>query len=324
MKAAVHERYGSPDAVVGIREVEKPEPADDEVLVRVRASSANIAEWYGVTGRPWIARPTTGLRGPRDIRLGVDVAGVVEAVGRDVTEFEPGDEVFGGRSGAWAEYVCVRAERAIVRKPANVAFEHAGAVGTAALTALQGLRDKGGLRPGQKVLINGASGGVGTYAVQIAKALGGEVTAVCSTPNVEIARSLGADVVVDYRVEDVTQGGERYDLVLDIAGTRSFSELRRVLAPAATVVVVGGPRANRFLGPIGHLAGSRLRALRGSQRAVFFLAKFTKEDMEALRDLMESGRVTSVIDSTYPLDRIGDALRHMGEGHPRGKIVVTV
>ena len=195
MKAAVHERYGSPEDVVEIRELDKPEPADDEVLVRVRASSVNIAEWYGVMGRPWIARPTTGLRGPKDIRLGVDYAGIVEAVGKDVTEFRAGDEVFGGRSGAWAEYVCVRAERAIVTKPGSVTFEQAGAVGTAAITALQGLRDKGGLVPGQKVLINGASGGVGTYAVQIAKALGAEVTAVCSAPNVEIARSLGADLV---------------------------------------------------------------------------------------------------------------------------------
>ncbi len=324
MKAAVHERYGSPDAVVEIREVDRSEPADDEVLVRVRASSVNIAEWYGVTGRPWIARPTTGLRGPKDIRLGVDFAGVVEAVGKDVTDFQVGDEVFGGRSGAWAEYVCVRAERAVVKKPENVTFEHAGAVGTAALTALQALRDKGSVEPGQRVLIHGASGGVGTYAVQIAKALGGEVTAVCSTPNVEIAHSLGADLVVDYRAEDVTQRSERYDLVLDIAGTQSFSELRKILEPSATVVVVGGPRANRFLGPIGHVAGSRVRALRGSQSATFFLAQFNKADMETLRDLLADGKLTSVIDSTYPLERIADALRHMGEDHPRGKIVITV
>jgi NADPH:quinone reductase-like Zn-dependent oxidoreductase len=324
MKAAVHDRYGSPEAVVEIRELDKPEPADDEVLVRVQASSVNIAEWYGVTGRPWIARPTTGLRGPKDIRLGVDYAGIVESVGKDVTDFRTGDEVFGGRSGAWAEYVCVRAERAIVTKPGNVTFEHAGAVGTAAITALQALRDKGGLMPGQKVLINGASGGVGTYAVQIAKALGGVVTAVCSTPNIEIARSLGADVVIDYRVEDVTKSSERYHLVLDIAGTRSFDELRRVLEPGATVVIVGGPRASRSLGPIGHVAGSRLRALRGSQRATFFLATFNKADMEALRDLLADRKLTSVIDSTYPLDEIADALRHMGEAHPRGKIAVTI
>ena len=324
MRAAVHERYGSPDAVVELRELDKPEPADDEVLVRVRASSVNIAEWYGVTGRPWIARPPTGLRGPKEIRLGVDFAGIVESVGKDVTDFRPGDEVFGGRSGAWAEYVCVRAERAIVKKPGDVTFEHAGTVGTAAITALQALRDQGGLEPGQRVLINGASGGVGTYAVQIAKALGAEVTAMCSTPNVEIARSLGADLVVDYRAEDVTRRSERYDLVLDIAGTRSFSELQRILEPRATVVLVGGPRANRLLGPIGHVAASRLRALRGSQRATFSLAQFNKPDMDTLRDLLERGKMTSVIDSTYPLERIADALRHMGEGHPRGKIVLTI
>lgn len=324
MKAAVHVQYGSPDAVVEIREVDKPEPADDEVLVRVRATSVNIAEWYAVTGRPWIARPTMGFRRPKDIRIGVDYAGVVEAVGEDVTEFRPGDEVFGGRSGAYAEYVAAKVDRAIVKKPEGVTFEQAGAVGTAAITALQGLRDKGGLQPGQRVLINGASGGVGTYAVQIAKALGAEVTAVCSAPNVEIARSLGADLVIDYGVEDLTRRSERYDLVLDIAGTRSFDVLRRVLKPDATVVVVGGPRASRFLGPIGHLAGSRLRSLRGSQRATFFLAKFNKADMETLRDFLKEGKLTSVIDSTYPLDEIGIALRHMGEGHPRGKIVVTV
>ena len=324
MRAVVRDTFGTPSKVVEIRELATPEPNDDEVLVRVRATSVNIAEWYAVVGRPWIARPTMGFRRPRDIRLGVDYAGVVEEVGKDVTAFQPGDEVLGGRSGAWAEYVAVKAERAIVKKPAGVSFEQAGAVGTAALTALQGLRDKGCLLPGRRVLINGASGGVGTYAVQIAKALGGVVTAVCSTPNVEIARSLGADVVVDYTVEDVTARDERYDLVLDIAGTRSLSELRRVLEPGAAVVLVGGPRANRLLGPIGHLAWSKLRALRGSQRATFFLATFNKADMETLRDFFEDGKLTSVIDSAYPLDEIGAALEHMGEGHPRGKIVVTV
>jgi NADPH:quinone reductase-like Zn-dependent oxidoreductase len=189
---------------------------------------------------------------------------------------------------------------------------------------LQGLRDQGGLVPGQKVLIHGASGGVGTFAVQIAKALGATVTAVCSTPNVEIARSLGADRVVDYTQEDVTRSGERYDLALDIAGTRPFSQLRRVLEPDATVVVIGGPRANRLLGPLGHVVGSRLAALRASQKVAFFIAKFGKEDMETLRSFLEDGRMTSVVDSVYPLDEIADALRHMGGGHPRGKIVVTV
>jgi NADPH:quinone reductase-like Zn-dependent oxidoreductase len=320
----VHERYGPPEAVVELRDLEKPTPADDEVLVRVRATSVNIAEWYAVTGRPWLARATTGLRRPKDVRLGVDYAGTVEAVGKDVTQFHPGDEVFGGRSGAYAEYVVAKEDRAIVRKPENVTFEQAAATGTAAITALQGLRDQGGLVPGQKVLIHGASGGVGTFAVQIAKALGATVTAVCSTPNVEIARSLGADRVVDYTQEDVTRSGERYDLALDIAGTRPFSHLRRVLEADATVVVIGGPRANRLLGPLGHVVGSRLAALRASQKIAFFIAKFGKEDMEALRSFLEDGRMTSVVDSVYPLDEIADALRHMGGGHPRGKIVVTV
>jgi NADPH:quinone reductase-like Zn-dependent oxidoreductase len=320
----VHERYGPPEAVVELRDLEKPTPADDEVLVRVRATSVNIAEWYAVTGRPWLARATTGLRRPKDVRLGVDYAGTVEAVGKDVTQFHPGDDVFGGRSGAYAEHVVAKEDRAIVRKPENVTFEQAAATGTAAITALQGLRDQGGLVPGQKVLIHGASGGVGTFAVQIAKALGATVTAVCSTPNVEIARSLGADRVVDYTQEDVTRSGERYDLALDIAGTRPFSQLRRVLEPDATVVVIGGPRANRLLGPLGHVVGSRLAALRASQKVAFFIAKFGKEDMETLRSFLEDGRMTSVVDSVYPLDEIADALRHMGGGHPRGKIVVTV
>jgi NADPH:quinone reductase-like Zn-dependent oxidoreductase len=324
MRAALRERYGPPEAVVELREIEKPAPADDEVLVRVRASSVNIAEWYAVTGRPWIARPTTGLRRPKEIRIGVDYAGAVEAVGKDVTRFSPGDEVFGGRTGAYAEYVVAKESRGIARKPGNVTFEQAAAVGTAAITALQGLRDKGRLQPGQKVLIHGASGGVGTFAVQIAKALGGDVTAVCSTPNVEIARSLGADRVVDYTQEDCTRTGERYDLLLDIAGTRPFSDLRRVLQPDATVVAVGGPRANRLLGPLGHLARSRLAAVRASQKLVFFIAQFDKEDMETLRGLLEDGKMASVVDSVYPLDQLAAALRHMGEGHPRGKIVVTV
>jgi NADPH:quinone reductase-like Zn-dependent oxidoreductase len=324
VRAAVRERYGSPAQVVELRELEKPTPAEDEVLVQIRASSVNISQWYDVTGRPWIARATTGLRRPKEIRLGVDYAGVVEAVGRDVSGFAPGDEVFGGRTGAWAEYVVAKANRGIVHKPANVTFEQAGVVGVAALTALQGLRDKGGLEPGQKVLIHGASGGVGTFAVLIAKALGGEVTAVCSTPNVEIARSLGAAHVVDYTREDCTRTGERYDLVLDIAGTRPFSHLRRVLAPDATVVLAGGPRANRLLGPLGHLARTRLAALRATQKVTFFLAQFNKADLETLRGLLEDGKLTPVVDSVFPLERLADALRHQGEGHPRGKIAVTV
>ena len=252
MRAVVRERYGSPD-VIELRDVERPVPGDDEVLVRVRAASLNRADWYSLNGRPYVARPTEGLRSPKSERLGVDYAGTVETVGKDVTSFRPGDEVFGGRDGALADYVCVREERAIVPKPPNVSFEQAAAVGVAGLTALQGLRDKGGLQPGQNVLVNGASGGVGTFAVQVAKALGAEVTAVCSSGNVEQARSLGADDVVDYTAEDFTRSGRRYDLVFDVAGSRSWSQLKRVLEPEATVVLVGGSMSNRWLGPLGHV-----------------------------------------------------------------------
>jgi NADPH:quinone reductase-like Zn-dependent oxidoreductase len=324
VKAAAHERYGPPRRAVEIRELPKPEPGPDEVLVRVRAASVNIADWYSVTGRPWIARPSTGLRGPKETRIAVDYAGVVEAVGSDVDRFRPGDEVFGGRTGACAEYVAAKVDRAIVPKPANVSFEEAAGVGIAATTALQAIRDHGQLEAGQSVLVQGASGGVGTYAVQIAKALGGDVTAVCGPRGVEIARSLGADVVVDYTQEDVTRSDRRFDLAIDIAGTRSFRQLQRVLAPRATVVVVGGKRANRLLGPLAHVAGSKVSARFSGRNAVFFLAKLGKDDMETLRDLLDAGKLRSVVDSTYSLDRVADALEHMGNGHPQGKIVVTV
>jgi len=324
VKAAIHERYGDPQRVVEIRELETPEPGPDEVLVRVRAAAVNIADWYAVTGRPWIARPSQGLRGPKETRIGVDYAGVVEAVGSDVEQFRPGDEVFGGRTGACAEYVVGKADRAIVAKPANVTFEEAAAVAVAGTTALQAVRDQGKLEPGQRVLVHGASGGVGTFAVQVAKGLGGEVTAVCGPGGVDIARSLGADVVIDYTQEDVTRGDRRFDLAIDIAGTRSFRQLQRVLVPHATVVVVGGKRANRPLGPLAHVAGSKVTAMFSGRKAVFFLAKLGKDDTEVLRDLLEAGKLRSVVDSTYSLDRLADALEHMGSGHPQGKIVVTV
>ena len=322
MKAAVRDRYGSPE--VELREVDKPVPTEDEVLVRVRAASLNMADWYGVMGRPYVGRTQMGLRKPKTNRLGVDYAGVVEAVGENVTEFRPGDEVFGGKDGAYAEYVCAREDRAIVPKPANVTFEEAAAVPVAALTALQGLRDKGQLQPGQKVLVNGASGGVGTFAIQIAKALGAEVIAVCSTPNVDIARSLSADHVIDYIQEDFTRGDQRYDLLLDVAGSRSWSECKRVLTPQATLVIVGGPKSNRLLGPLGHLVKVRLAAVWSSRKVVFFIAKFNKADMVVLRELLESGKMTSVIDRRYELSEIADAFRYLGEGHARGKVVITV
>jgi NADPH:quinone reductase-like Zn-dependent oxidoreductase len=323
VKAVLRERYCMPEQVE-IRELERPVPSDDEVLVRVQAAGLNILDWYGVTGRPWIARATTGLRRPKDERLGVDYAGQIEGVGRNVTEFRPGDEVFGGRNGSLAEYVVARADRAIVVRPASLPPEEAAVVAVAATTALQGLRDKGGLQHGQRVLINGASGGVGTFAVQIAKALGAEVTAVCSTANVELARTLGADRVVDYTREDFTKSGERYDLMLDVAGTRSLASCERVLTPQAPLVMAGGPRSNRLLGPLGHMARTRIGALVRRRKVVNFLAQLTKADLEVLRELLESGAVKPVIDRRYALSEVGEALRYQGEGHPRGKVVVTV
>jgi NADPH:quinone reductase-like Zn-dependent oxidoreductase len=332
MKAIVRNTYGSPD-VLELQEVEKPDLADDGVLVRVRAASVNRGDWYSLTGTPYVARMQLGLLKPKTNRLGVDFAGTVEAVGRDVTQFRPGDEVFGGRSsGAFAEYVCVRVAAPLRRfqsfivapKPANLTFEQAAAVPVAALTALQGLRDKGQIQLGQQVLINGASGGVGTFAVQIAKALGAEVTAVCSTRNVELVRSLGADHVIDYTREDFTRSDQRYDLMLDVAGSRSWSECRRILNPQATLVIVGAPKGNAVIGPLSHIVKVRLAALRSSQQVVFFVAKFNKPDMEVLRELLEAGKVRPVIDRRYELSEIADALRYMGEGHAQGKIVITV
>ena len=322
MKAMVHHRFGSPE-VLQLQDVPQPALPADGVLVRVRASSVNPAEWYAVTGRPYIARPAAGLRRPRHPVPGADFAGTVEAVGATVTDLRPGDAVFGGTtSGAFAEYVCVR--QTVVPKPANLTFEQAATVPTAAVTALQGLRDHGRLRPGHSVLVNGASGGVGTFAVQLAKAFGAEVTAVCSTRNVELVRSLGADHVVDYTREDFTRSGRRHDLLLDVAGSRPWSECRRVLGRDATLVLVGGPKTNPWTGPLGHVAGVRLASLRASQKVVFFVAKFTREDFLALRELLESGEVTPVIDRQYPLAEVSAALNYLGEGHARAKVVVTV
>jgi NADPH:quinone reductase-like Zn-dependent oxidoreductase len=323
MKALVHDTYGPPD-VLELREVDRPAVTDDDVLVRVRAFSVNPVEWHTLTGTPYVARLQTGLHKPKRKVLGADFAGTVEAVGRNVTQFRPGDEVFGSRREAFAELVAVPEERAVVRKPANLSFEQAAAVPVAAVTALQGLRDRGKIRPGYKVLINGASGGVGTFAVQIAKALGAEVTGVCSTRNVEIVRSVGADHVIDYTQEDFTRTGQRYDLLLDIAGNRSWSECKRVLTPNATLVVVGGPKANRWIGPLGGLAKLRLAALRSSQKVTFFLASITKADLLVLQELLEAGTVTPVIDRRYGLGEVADAFRYLGEGHAQGKVVVSV
>jgi NADPH:quinone reductase-like Zn-dependent oxidoreductase len=321
MKAIVSDRYGL-DALE-LREVERPVIEDHQVLVRVHASSVNPAEWYRVTG-PLFARIPNAWRKPKQKEVGGDLAGRIEAVGRDVKEFQPGDEVFGTTLGAWAEYARSREPR-LVLKPANVSFEEAAAVPIAATTALQALRDHGRVQPGQKVLINGASGGVGTFAVQIAKSFGAEVTAVCSTRNVAVIRSLGADHVVDYTQEDFTQrSGDRHDLMLDIAGSRSFKEFRRTLTPEATVVVVGARMSNQGLGPLSHVIGTRLASLGRSQTVKFFIAKITKEDLVVLQELLEAGKVRSVIDRRYGLGETADALRYLGEGHARGKVVITV
>ena len=323
MKAAVRERFGPPD-VIELREIEKPSPADDEVLVRVRAASLNIADWYGLTGTPYVGRVEMGFRKPKTESLGTDYAGVVEEVGKDVTLFRPGDEVFGARTGAFAEYVCAKEDRGIVLKPSSTSFEEAAAVPVAGLTALQGIRDKGQLREGEKVLITGASGGVGTYAVQIAKAFGGEVTAVCSTRNVDLARSLGADRVMDYSREDFTLSGDRYDLLVNVNGNTPWSACKRVLTPNARLVLIGAPRGTRLFGPLSHAMRLKLGSLRGSRKVTFFIAQINKADMETLRELLETGKMTSVIDRRYDLSEIADAFRYIGEGHAQGKIVVNV
>jgi len=322
MRAVVYGKYGL-DALE-LRNVDKPVLEDHQLLIRVHASSVNPAEWYGVTG-PFFARLFGGgLRKPKSAAVGADLAGRVEAVGKDVKEYRPGDEVFGTAAGSWAEYAAAREVR-LARKPANVSFEEAAAVPIAALTALQALRDKGRVRPGQKVLINGASGGVGTYAVQLAKALGADVTAVCSTRNVDVARSLGADRVVDYTKEDFTQLGERHDLMLDIAGSRPFRQFRRVLTPEATVVVVGAKfPSNGGIGPLSHVLGTLLASLGRSQTAKFFVAKINKEDLGFLGELLEAGKVRSVIDRRFELSQAPDALRYLGEGHARGKVIITM
>lgn len=320
MKAIVRDTYGPPE-VLRLEEVELPELVDDGVLVRVHAASLNRLDWYMLTGTPYVGRPSMGLRRPKERRLGVDFAGTVEAVGKDVTGLRPGDEVFGGRRGALAEYVCAGA--GVARKPANLSFDEAAAVPVAGLTALQGLRDKGGVQPGHKVLVNGASGGVGTFAVQIAKALGAEVTAVCSTRNVDLVRSLGADRVIDYTREDFTRSGERYDVLFDNAGSRSWRACRRVLAQEATVVLVGGPK-RRLLGPLGHIVAMRVGSLGSSRKTVFFISDMNGSDLETLRELIEAGRVKPVVERRYGLGEVADALRYLGEGHAQGKVVVSM
>jgi NADPH:quinone reductase-like Zn-dependent oxidoreductase len=320
MRAIVHHSYGADG--IALRDVDIPPVEDDQVLVRVHASSVNPVEWYRVQG-PLFARFGNGLRSPKTSAIGADLAGRVEAVGKDVTEFRPGDEVFGTSGGSWAEYAPAREAR-LVHKPGNVSFEEAAAAPVAALTALQAVRDHGKVEAGQKVLINGAAGGVGTYAVQLAKSYGAEVTAVCSTANVGLVRSLGADHVVDYTQEDFTRNRARHDVMLDVAGSRSFLQFRRALAPDAIVVTIGAPMSGKGLGPLKHIAGNRLLSLGRSQTVAFFVAKIEKDDLLVLQRLLEARTVTSAIDRHYELGEAPDALRYLGERHKRGKIVIDV
>ncbi len=313
MKAIVCRAYGPPD-LLRCEEIDKPTPGADEILIDVRAASVNPFDWHLMRGSPYFLRAQTGLRAPKVTRLGVDLAGQVEAIGRNVTQFQPGDEVFGASRGAFAEYVCAR-ERAVALKPANLTFEQAAVVPVAACTALQGLRDKGQIRRGQKVLINGAAGGVGTFAVQVAKSFGAEVTGVCSTRNVDMVRAIGADRVVDYTRDDFTQGRARYDLIFDAVGARSLSGCRRVLQPEGTYVVVGGP-----LAVLKALALSRLVR----QNLATLTASIKTADLMALKRLIEAKHVTPVIDRSYPLSGVPAAILYLEAGHARGKVSIHV
>jgi NADPH:quinone reductase-like Zn-dependent oxidoreductase len=323
MRAIAQRCYGVPQGV-RLESVAKPKPGDDQVLIKVHASSINPVEWYGTAGQPKIMRLSGGIGVPSDWRLGFDLAGTVEAVGAKVTRFKPGDEVYGGVHGALAEYVVAREQGNIVAKPANLSFEEAAAIPIAAITALQGLRDTGGIKSGQKVLINGASGGVGTYAVQLAKSFGAEVTGVCSTRNVEQTRSLGADHVIDYTRENFTEGSERYDLILDNVGNHGFFDLENVMKPEGIIIVVGGSKKGPILGPIKRVAWSKIVGFFIEPRTAFFIAKVNKEDLELLATLARDGKLKSVIDRRFPLEETGAALEYLGGGHARGKVIVTL
>ena len=316
MKAIVQNEYGSPD-VLKLKEVDKPVVKESEVLVSVHAVALNAGDYFSMRGSPWLARFTVGFPKPKNYILGWDVAGHVEAVGKNVKRFQPDDEVFASCNGTLAEYVCA-AEDKFAMKPTNLTFEQAAAVPTAAITALQGLRDAGKVQPGQKVLINGASGGVGTFAVQIAKSFGAEVTGVCSTKNVDMVRSIGADHVIDYTKEDFTQGGPRYDLILDNVANHSLSEGRRALTPQGTLVPNSGHSG------LGYIFRAQVSSFFVRQQHATPISMPKQEDLVTLKELIEAGKVTPVIDSTYPLSETPEAFRYLGEGHARGKVVIIV
>ena len=322
MKAIVCTKYGSPD-ILNLEEIRDPTPKDDEILIKVHASSANPLDWHHMRGAPFPARLEFGLRKPKDTRLGADIAGHVEAVGKNVTQFQVGDAVFGDLAacglGAFAEYVLVP-EGAVVPKPTNLTFEQAAAVPVAAVTALQGLRDSGQIQPGQKVLINGASGGVGTFAVQIAKSFGAEVTGVCGTRNLDMVRSIGADHVIDYTQEDFTQDGRRYDLILDAVGNRSVSDLERALSPNGTCVIAGFTTLSHLFQIM--LLGSWVSRRGNKKIGQMPTAQPNQADLVFMKELLEAGKVVPVIDRRYPLSEVAEAIRYLEEGHARGKVVI--
>ena len=325
MKAIVYCDYGV--ANLKLEDVEKPVPNDDQILVKVHAVSVNPYDWHFIEGTPKLIRAMIGgLRKPKDTRVGVDFAGTVETVGESVTQYKPGDEVFGGSTGAFAEYVCRRATGSVALKPASITFEQAASANIAGITALQAVRDKGKLGPGQKVLINGASGGVGTFAVQIAKSLGADVTGVCSTRNVDLVRSLGADHVIDYTKEDFAKGTERYDAILDNVPNHTLSECRRVLSPKGKYVLIGGggPNDSRWIGPFGRIIKTMVLSPFISQKMGMMLAEIRQDDLTKMSDLMQAGKVTPVIDRTYPLSQIREAMKYLEAGHARGKVILTV
>ncbi|MDQ6651907.1 MAG: NAD(P)-dependent alcohol dehydrogenase [Acidobacteriota bacterium] len=320
MKAIVYHEYGSAE-VVKCEEIEKPVPSDDKVLIKVRAASVNPIDWRLMKGG--IMRLFLGLTKPRLGRPGVDVAGEVEAVGRNVTQFKPGDEVFGVSRGALAEYACTKASK-LTMKPDNVTFEQAASLAVAGTTALQGLRDHGKIQPGSKVLINGAAGGVGTFAVQIAKIFGAEVTGVCSSRNVDLVRSIGADEVIDYTQRDFTKSEQRYDLIFDCVGNHSFSECKRVLNPDGRCVPIGAPHDATVMGLLAHLIKTIVLSALGSQKAVMFIAKANQDDLALLGQLIATGKLKPVIDRRYSLSEASEALRYLEEGHARGKVIITL
>lgn len=322
MQAIVYSCYGSSE-VLQLKDIEKPQPKDHQILVKVHAASVNPLDWHYMRGAPYIMRLSSGLGAPDDQSMGVDFAGTIEAVGKDVKRYKVGDEVFGGSGGAFGEYVTVSKEGCIALKPSNMTFEQAATVPVAAITALQALRDMGEIQSGQKVLINGASGGVGTFAVQIAKSFGAEVTGVCSTRNQEMVRSIGADHMFDYKKEDYTKSGNQYDLIIDMIGNHSISKNLDVLKPGGTFVIVGAEKGN-WLGPLMNPIKAMILAPFVDEKLLFFVAELEQKDLEYLGDLMQAGKMTPVIDRRYQLNEVSEAITYSEEGHVRGKLVVNL